>query len=369
MGLSPLGLSSCDENSRRFASAWRQFKSNHIAATGRVIDNSNGNISHSEGQGFALLLAEAAGDYSSFAKIKAWTDYVLGVRDDSLFAWRFMPFRGRPVPDLNNATDGDILIAWALLRASRRWQKPALAQQANRILRDIERLCVAPATPFGPLIKPGATGFETKQRLVINLSYFVFPALAAFADETGNDIWRQLTASGLELLKKALFGDLSLPADWIDITAKGVIDISKDQPPHYGWNAIRVPLYLAWAKEIPNQPYLAPYQRLLQSSDDAGAVPAWVDLTTGARADFSTSRGGADIYRLVQCQLRSKAVPADSCQSLVTAPTREPAEDYYSSALGLLARLAYFELSPESFNGAPFTKLPDTTEIAESKTM
>jgi len=364
-----VGLASCDETTGRFLSAWRRFKSNHISATGRVIDGSNGNISHSEGQGFGLLLAEAANDYAGFAKIKAWTDYVLGIRGDSLFAWRFMPYRGRSVPDLNNATDGDILIAWALLRAGRRWQKPSFAQQAKRILKDIERHCIAQTDAFGPLIKPGATGFETPQRLVVNPSYFVFPALTAFAEETGHDIWRQLTKAGLNLLDQAQFGDLGLPADWIELTPKGAVDIAADQAPHFGWNAIRIPLYITWAKEIPNQAYLTPYQKLVQISEGERTVPAWIDLKTGAVADFGTSRGGADIYRLVQCQLPDTVAQTGTCRMLTTAPAPEPDEDYYSSALGLLARLAYFELSPQSFDTSPVSRSRNTTKIAEIQAM
>lgn len=364
-----LGLASCDEKRDRFRSAWRRFRSEHISATGRVIDSANGNISHSEGQGFALLLAEAAGDYKSFAKIKAWTDYVLGIRNDSLFAWRFMPFRGRPVPDLNNATDGDILIAWALFRASRRWQKPAFAQQARRILNDIKRHCIARVADFGPLLKPGADGFETAQHLVVNPSYFVFPALTAFAAETDDDFWRDVRAAGLALLEQSKFGNFNLPADWVEINSRGTVKIAQDHTPHYGWNAIRVPLYIAWDKQVPNQPHLEPYHKLVSAYQDEAAIPAWLDLQTGEAADFKTSRGGADIYRLASCQSDNVATGTDPCRALVNAPAPQPGEDYYSSALGLLARLAYFELSPESFDNPPISQSPNGVKIAEGKSM
>ena len=350
--IGPLGLSGCDENTSRFLPAWYRFRSRHVSATGRVIDNANGDISHSEGQGFALLLAEAAGDYASFSKIKAWTDYTLGIRDDALFAWRFLPYRSRQVPDLNNATDGDILIAWALLRASRRWQKPILAQQAKRILDDIETHCVTQSSSFGPILLPGASGFETDKTVVVNPSYYVFPAFEAFSEATGHDIWRTLTSAGLSLLDRALFGGLQLPPDWVEIVRGDTLRLAADYPPHYGWNAIRVPLYLAWAESVPNSPYLAPYKSLFERYDDVRSIPAWVDLNTNRFADFSTSRGGADIYRFIKCRSPNDPQHTVACEQLLSEPPVQPDEDYYSAALGLLARLAYYEVSPQSFQNA-----------------
>ena len=40
-------------------------------------------------------------------------------RGDGLFSWKWSPNTSDPVPDKNNAADGDILIAWALMRERR----------------------------------------------------------------------------------------------------------------------------------------------------------------------------------------------------------------------------------------------------------
>ncbi|MEG9529489.1 MAG: glycosyl hydrolase family 8, partial [Hyphomicrobiales bacterium] len=42
--------------------AWRAYRSRFITDQGRVVDTANGQISHSEGQGYGMLLAVAAGD-------------------------------------------------------------------------------------------------------------------------------------------------------------------------------------------------------------------------------------------------------------------------------------------------------------------
>jgi endoglucanase len=46
--------------------AWRAYKLKFVSEAGRVVDTANGMVSHSEGQGYGLLLAVAAGDRSTF---------------------------------------------------------------------------------------------------------------------------------------------------------------------------------------------------------------------------------------------------------------------------------------------------------------
>ena len=52
---------------------WQQYKAKFIDPSGRVIDNANGGISHSEGQGYSMLLAERFGDKDAFANAWLWT--------------------------------------------------------------------------------------------------------------------------------------------------------------------------------------------------------------------------------------------------------------------------------------------------------
>ena len=93
---------------------WQQYKAKFIDPSGRVIDNANGAISHSEGQGYSMLLAERFGDKDAFAKAWLWTRQNLLVRPDRLAAWRWDPTSTPHVTDTNNATDGDLFMAWAL---------------------------------------------------------------------------------------------------------------------------------------------------------------------------------------------------------------------------------------------------------------
>jgi endoglucanase len=54
-----------------------------VTEAGRVVDTAKGLISHSEGQGYGLLLAVAAGDRSTFDRIWGWTRANLAVRKDN----------------------------------------------------------------------------------------------------------------------------------------------------------------------------------------------------------------------------------------------------------------------------------------------
>ncbi|MGH6925464.1 MAG: glycosyl hydrolase family 8, partial [Propylenella sp.] len=88
---------------------WENFAGRFITPEGRVVDDANSSISHSEGQGYGMLLAAFAGDEAVFRRLWAWTETELLVRDDGLAAWRWEPDADPHVTDLNNATDGDIL--------------------------------------------------------------------------------------------------------------------------------------------------------------------------------------------------------------------------------------------------------------------
>ena len=49
-----------------FEAEWQIYASTFVTADGRIVDNANGNVSHSEGQGYGLLLAALADDFERF---------------------------------------------------------------------------------------------------------------------------------------------------------------------------------------------------------------------------------------------------------------------------------------------------------------
>ena len=63
------GLAQADRSRRN----GRKYRDRFVTEDGRVLDTGNKEVSHTEGQGWAMLFAEAADDRASFAKIWQWT--------------------------------------------------------------------------------------------------------------------------------------------------------------------------------------------------------------------------------------------------------------------------------------------------------
>lgn len=83
---------------------WSSWKGAFLSPDGRVVDTLQGGISHSEGQGYGMVLASAFTDRSTFEAMRRWTEQHLAVRQDALLAWRWTPDEPLGVRDYNNAS-------------------------------------------------------------------------------------------------------------------------------------------------------------------------------------------------------------------------------------------------------------------------
>lgn len=323
-------LSGCTSSPTNInAVLWKQYKARYLQSDGRIVDTGNHNISHSEGQGYSLLLAVSANDQQAFNQMWYWTRKNLQIRQDKLFVWRWQPQEPH-ISDTNNASDGDILIAWALLRAAKQWQNPELTSAARDILTDIKQHLVR-NTAQGLMLLPGAYGFETTDRLVLNPSYWVYPALSEFAKyDTGSTIWPELLASGPVLLAQWQQQSKSAyPADWVALNPRtGVLFADSQKPPRFGFEAIRIPLYMAWYGQGQHHTLtsLANFWR------ESTKPPAWIDSQSGLQADYPLSDGGLHIRDLLLAQ-QSAGVPP-------TIARLGKAHNYYSDVLTVLTLLA-----------------------------
>lgn len=115
--------------------AWESYKARFFKPEGRIVDTGNGGVSHTEGQGFAMLMAVANDDKATFDKLWQWTDSQLKNKENGLFYWRYNPAESNPVADKNNAADGDVLIAWALLKADARWHEKRYSAASDAITK------------------------------------------------------------------------------------------------------------------------------------------------------------------------------------------------------------------------------------------
>jgi endoglucanase len=309
---------------------WRSFKSRFVSDDGRIVDNGNGGVSHSEGQGWGLLFAVAAEDQASFDLILGWTARVLRRPSDSLHAWRYLPDGTPPVPDLNNATDGDLFIACALIRAGRAWGRPDHLRAAAAIGHDILRLLVRRVGPLTVLL-PGVQGFESKDTVVVNPSYYAFPMITEVANLVPSSQWDRLKADGRALIERGRFGRRALPPDWLQIRKLDIgLAPAPGWPPRFSYDAVRVPLWWLWQR-LPAGPALESV-RQFWSPTPANKVPAWVDLETDEVASYPATLGIIAIMHLIRLGMDNSGA-----QNTISVAT---ATNYYDAALIMLSRIA-----------------------------
>ena len=313
---------------------WTAYKAHFIDADGRLFDASQENVSHSEGQGYGMLLSVFNDDRETFARMWAWTREHLDVRDDALAAWRWRPGDNPHVLDPNNATDGDLLISWALAEAGRRWGEADYDRQAARIARALARRVLFESA-FGPTLAPGAAGFGAVDRddgPVVNLSYWVFPAFDALKRVAPEVDWAGLNRSGLSLLETAQFGPRRLPADWIGL--KSGAHPASGFPARFGYDALRIPLYLAWGGSRGKARLTA----LIGHWSESGPLSV-VEVDSGLLSDRLGAKGYLAVEALAKCAAYDQKFP----KHLYAVEF----DSYYSSTLHMLSLTALRQRFPK----------------------
>jgi endoglucanase len=316
---------------------WEAYRSRFVEDNGRVVDNANGNISHSEGQGYGLLLALAANDRVAFEKIWTFVFTELLIRDDGLVSWKWDPAAKPHVSDRNNATDGDILIAYALAKAGAAWKEPRYTTAAQKLARSIGRNTLG-RDSGAVFLLPGAEGFGAGERSdgpVVNLSYWVFEAFPVLAGLAPEYEWNKVWKEGVSLLQQATSARVRLPADWISIQSRIQIRPAEGFPPEFGYNSLRIPLYLMRAG-MTDLEWLRALRQRWAAENEGVAI---VDVVTGNARMRLTDQGYAMISAALACALEGTPVP----ESLKTF---EP-QLYYPSTLYLMTKSWLREKRPQ----------------------
>lgn len=330
-------LDAADLKSSKGVPFWQAYLDAFVSEEGRVIDTANGGISHSEGQGYGLLLAVAAGDEEAFDRMWSWTRQNLQIRaSDRLLAWRWTPGDAPHVTDWNNATDGDLLVGYALLKAAKRFNRPDFLNHAKELAVDLEALTLVKSDD-GVLLMPGVEGFSPHDRRdgpVINLSYWVFPALEAFAEAFGAP-WEATLTSGSKLLEQSRFSEAALPPEWLALGGREPLPAAGFDPV-FGYNAVRVPLYLAWGA-TPKTKLLEPFAKEWPNGGDER--PRVRHLMTGQSIATFAEPGYRAVAALTACRHAGTEVPED----LRTISINH----YYPSTLHALALMVVKGRHPE----------------------
>nr|WP_256500470.1 glycosyl hydrolase family 8 [Limimaricola litoreus] len=310
---------------------WQDWRARFLMPEGRVIDDYQGDISHSEGQAWALLFAVAAGDRETFDAIRGWTNANLAVRRDPLLAWRYVPGESAAARDYNNASDGDLFYAWALLRGGRRFGDAEALEQGGQVARGVMEICIAedPRQPGRHLLLPAAEHFRGEGHVTLNPSYIMPRALHELAAAYDLPILARAAEDGAGLLEEV--AQRGLPPDWLGLDARGWIpaDGPKGQ---FGYDAIRVPLYLVWSGRA-GHPLVRRAAQLWAQAGQGTPVQA-------ARDGAVLHRDGAPGYEML-ARTVLRATDATSPPPLLKTMD---GQSYYPATLGLLSELVAHDI-------------------------
>lgn len=317
------------------AEDWQKYKAKFLDAGGRIIDDGNGGISHSEGQGYGLLLALLAESAADFELIWSFTRRELLLRDDGLAAWKWSPSEKPHVIDINNATDGDILIAYALTLAGERWKRKDYLAAAAKIAEAILEKTVTDYSGR-TLLLPGVTGFSPNDRddgPVVNPSYWIFEAFPVLNRVAPSAKWKALGDGGQAMLDALQLGPRRMPADWV--SAKTRLKAAQGFPAEFGYNALRIPLYLVRAGSDDTELLSRLRQGMLGNNGELLIT----DVATGDIRATLTDPGYRFVNHILACVIERVPLP-DSVK--VFSPTQ-----YYPSTLHLLGLSYAKEKRPE----------------------
>ncbi len=313
---------------------WERYKDTFITKDGRVVDYYQGGVSHSEGQGYGMLLSVVYNDKATFDLLWRWAKDNLQVRKDALLAWCWgrRPNGAWSVVDYNDASDGDMLVALSLLKASERWGDDRYRDEALRIIKSL-REELAFTWEGHTLILPGFYGFSMPDGFLLNPSYFIFSAFKRFAEVDDAEFWRKVYADSLSVLSRARFSSLQMPADWILLERGGRISIYSKRSRHFGYEAVRVLLYMCWDGGLdfpPGVDWIFGFYR------GFGYIPLYVDLVNN---EVSLEDAPAGFYAVYACVADRMGKRKLSRELFERARKKLSAEkkNYYSFSLYLLA--------------------------------
>lgn len=319
------------------APAWEMWKSACLSPEGRVVDGPQQEASHSESQGYGLLLAALMADAEAFDRIDRWTAANLAVRPDRLLAWRWLPDAADPVPDRNNASDGDLFHAWALVRAAHTLARPELLDRAAAVATDLALACILPhpADPARVVFTPAAEGFAREGGLVVNPSYYMPLAMREIAEATGVIAFAAAARDGLAILRD--LAGAGLMPDWITVGASGYAP-DPQMSDRNGYDALRVPLFLVWSGQADHPAVTRQAQALAAAATLPPQAPTVFDRVTGALRETSADPGYAAVAGLVTC--------AAGGHTGAAIPRFDPAQPYYPATLHLFTLFAQIETVP-----------------------
>ncbi|HET6865357.1 MAG TPA: glycosyl hydrolase family 8 [Solirubrobacteraceae bacterium] len=242
-----------------------RFLDRYVTSDGRVIRHDQGGDIVSEGQAYAMLIAEVADRPALVRTIWSWTSRHLG-RSDGLFASHASG--AGQIEDPHSATDADTLIAYALLR----YDGPdgdALHKAGSRVAEAVlahESVSLPDGTAL-PAAGPWATSTKPP---IVDPSYLMPSVFVGLAALTGDKRWNGTADASVNLIDGLTGSGTRLPPDWASLEHDRLAPIANPgggAGVQYGFDAARLPIWFATACSARAHRIAAGWWRTVLGSD------------------------------------------------------------------------------------------------------
>lgn len=336
---------------------WHRYLDDYVRPDGRVVDVEKGGVSHSEGQAYGMFLAVAANDPVTFQRIYSFTMAHMRGRSDRLVSWIYNPNYFPRITDTNNATDGDIILAYSLTLAALKWDWPTYLQAANPIIDQIaDELLVRKNGHW--IVKPAAFGFgrEHEDGPVLNLSYYIYGAFLLFHAVTEDDRWLDAWRSGLELTERAVNLSGGFAPDWVTLNSQRWLSPANGFAPKSSYDAVRIPLYMALNGNVPSEAF-APFHQMWNERN--AGIPKDYHLQYRRKVTDMNDPGYRAIAALAACAYAGERVPRN-------LQTLQPTT-YFATSLHLMSLVAIRSNFPWCADPIPRETSPVTVHLASTE--
>jgi endoglucanase len=242
------------------------FLASYLAADGRVVRHDQGGDVVSEGQAYAMVIAEIAGKPATVRAIWSWTKAHLA-RADGLLA--FHAAGDGTVISHEPATDADVLAAYALLRYDGLHDR-AMHADGRRLAAAVLAEESVPL-PSGDRVVVAGRWAAATSPATVNPSYWMPGVFTALAGYTDDERWASIASTSEALLLELSDGGRSLPPDWVSLTDDGTMT-PRPAPDgshgvQYGLDAQRLPLWLGTGCSEPGRALAASWWHRHLSGD------------------------------------------------------------------------------------------------------
>lgn len=271
-GSNPAGSSSTPAATEAAA----HFLDTYVTGDGRVLRTDQGGDIVSEGQAYAMLVAELAGREELVATIWGWTKEHLR-REDGLLSYR--AGSDGTVLGADPAADADVLAAYALLTYEGPDQS-SLHQDGEALAKSVLAHELVYDAWGRPVLVAGPWAVATS---IVNPSYLMPSVFEELSSLTGDDTWSRLAESSTALVRNVTKDGNLLPPDWSRLDGSQLVPVAdaNGAPGEalYGPDAQRVPLWLAASCSDEDRRLAGQWWAILQQSDRSSATT----LTTGGQ--------------------------------------------------------------------------------------